>query len=71
MQLPITVKDWTILPLSVLSVTVLVYVGVWAAEKLGLTRRTKTFAEHENLYWAKMRRVLREELDRGNNDKGD
>lgn len=68
MQVPIPVKDWTILPLSVLSLTVLVYVGVWAAEKLGLTKRTKTFAENEELFWDRLREIVREELFRKEHD---
>jgi hypothetical protein len=56
--------DWTILPISVLSVIALVYVGVWAASKLGITSKPKTFAEEGELYWDRLRLIVREELDK-------
>lgn len=66
-QLPVSIKEWTILPLAVLSLIVLVYTGVWAADKLGLSKRAKTFAEEGELYWDKLRLVIREEINASHN----
>lgn len=39
-QAPFNPKDWSLaLPASILALGFLVYIGVWAAEKLGLTRK--------------------------------
>ena len=60
-QLPLKV-DWVVLPVSVVSVIALVYVGIWAAERLGITKKPKTFAEEGELYWDRLRLIIKEEL---------
>jgi len=47
MQAPFATKDWSILPVSVIAVGFLAYVGVWGALKLGLVRQEK--ANGDNL----------------------
>ena len=61
-QTPPLMKDWSVLPLSIMAVCTLVYVGVWAAIKLGLTRKSRTFADNEELYWDRLREVIKDEL---------
>ena len=39
MQAPINPKDWSFLPTTILSVAFLVGIGVWAVDKLGLTKK--------------------------------
>lgn len=59
--------DWSVLPVSIIALAALVYMGVWAADKLGITRKPKTFAEEGELFWDKLRMVIREEIDASHN----
>lgn len=38
-QLPVDPKNWSFLPTTILAIAFLVGIGVWAAQKLGLTRK--------------------------------
>ena len=66
-QLPL--KDWAILPVSVIAVLALTYTGIWAAKKLGLTNKPRTFAEHEENFWARLRLIVREEMEREDHNR--
>lgn len=56
--------DWTVLPISVIAVAALVFLGVWAADKLGLNKKLRTFAEEGEMFWDKLRMVVREEIQK-------
>lgn len=62
MQAPFVTKDWEILPISIIAVGFLVYIGVWAALKLGIVRKNGAAGDKSPEYWENYYRAMEDRI---------